>query len=545
MPPAQQQQQRPEPPQPFTVREWTDLNLTESRLSIEDGELAFLENGMLLGKHIISVPLYGGDAGASLNPNSVVKESYGCSLTYGIYTAPHPVAIVVFEDGSAYMRDYFIDQPVDILVAAAGTFGASPKGTAIKIWQDGPVLFQDDAAGYCKWDGALFSTIDSNKLGDALVVFEGHVFLKTAPRTFTYTAPNSFSDFLAANGAGSFKITDDAFQGAITTAFSTVEQMWIMGASAVDALGNVATSGGVTSFSITNALTSLGTTFPDSVAGYFRSLTFYTGYSIHSLLGVTPQKLSAKIDRLFPLIDNLITFGPRVGVQELNGVTVLVFLFEFHDPVSGTPRSELLCFQEGKWFLAQTPDLDGNQVVDLVTLTIHSAPEVYGIDRAGRMYRIFARAGDAPAGTLTVSFKLYDFGAPTKGHQGIKVGLDMSAPKRTAIAPLSLTFVTERRSVTHAINENFQASADSALGLRYALLRRDAPFSAQRLGLTVQVECAYGVTIEALHLEHAPTDDFDATDPAPVCWHFTGLNAVPFAFTNLSGPFCWLGSRQN
>jgi hypothetical protein len=553
-----------EGPKTFSVREFTDLNLAESRLSLDDRELALLENGMFLGGHIVPTPLYGGPAGASLNANSLVKESYGCSLTYGINLAPHPVAIVVFEDGSAYMRDFYIDQPIDTLVAPAGTFGTSPLATSIKVWQDGPVLFLDERAGYCKWDGVAFGVIDNSKLGSQLAVFEGHAWLKTAPRTFTYTAPNSFSDFAAGDGAGSFKITDDSFQGSVTAAVSTVEQLWLLGASAVDALGNVVTSGGLTTFSVTNALTSLGTVFPDSVAGYFRALTFSTGYSIHSLLGVTPQKLSSKIDRLFALLDKLITFGPRVGVQTLNGVTVLVFLFQLTDPMTGATRAELLCYQEGKWFLATTPavvatplanppdppDSGGaggasstGQVVDLVTLTIHATPEVYGVDRAGFMYRIFARVGDAQQGTMTVSTKLFDMGEPTKGHQGIRVGLDLSAPARSAIVPITLSFTTERATATQVYNEGFFPEVDSFLGLRHALLRRDAPIDGQRLGVTLRVPCAYGVTIEAVHLEWTPTDSFDAQAPVVTVWDFTDSNGDIFRFTDTAVvPYDWIGS---
>lgn len=527
---AMQERRRGAPaPQTASVKEWANLNCTESRLSIGDDEIAFLENGMFLGKHIISVPLYNGPPGASLNPNSLVKESYGCALTYAPATpaggtpsapfpAPHPVTIAVFEDGSAYMRDHYLDGAVDTLIAPAGTFSASPGGTAIKIWQDGPVLILDDKNGYASWDGAKLVGIDSGKKGHALAVFEGHAWLILAPRSFTYSAPNSFSNFVAGDGAGSFKITDDAFVGAITTIYSTVEQLWILGASAIDALGNVATSGGVTTFAVTNAVTSLGTVYPDSVAGFFRSLTFFTGYSVHALLGVTPQEVSQKIRRLFALLGPAITFGPRIGVQELNGATVLCFLFRFTDPTTAATRSEILGFHEGKFFLARTPDLNGHQIVDLVTLTIHATPEVYGIDRAGRVYRIFARSADAPQGTLTVSSKLYDLGAPIQGHAATRVGLDLSAPLGTAIAPLSLTLVTESKSAAALTNEKFNVAVDSLLGLRYALYRRDAPIIGQRVGWTLTVPCAYRVTLEAAYLEHTPTGEggWDVVDPAVI-----------------------------
>ena len=502
----------PPPPQTSTSRGWKALNLSDDRLSIDDDEVAWLENGMWLGRAIQSVPLYAGAAGASLNPTSRVKRSYGCSLTYGAFTVPHPVVIVVFEDGSAWQRDLFNDVATDTRIGVPGTFSTLPFHTDITIWQDGPVLFIDEVKGYIKWDGATRTTIDATKKGAHVNVFESHAWLNTAPRTFTYTAPNTFDDFTAGNGAGSFKITDEAFIGQIQGALSTVEQLWIFSQAAVDALGNVATAAGVTTFTVTNALTSLGTVFSDSLIGYFRAVAFATGYSIHALLGVTPQKLSAKIDRLFPLLSPAITFGPKAGIQMLNGAVVLIFLSTFTPPGSAG-GSRLLCFQEGRWFLATTPDLGGNRILDLVTLTIRTAPEVYGIDAGGFLYRIFARSTDAQKGTMTVSGKLSDLGAPVEGHQTIRVGLDLSGPSGTAQVAVTLSLTTEAQTVVvGTFQENLLANVDSPMGTRYALLRRDAPMAGQRVGWTVSLPCSSGVALEAAHLEVAPTGSWETVD---------------------------------
>ena len=502
-------------PETTTSRGWKALNLSDTRLGIDDDDLAWLENGMWLGRSIQSVPLYGGAAGASLNVGSTVKRSYGCLLTYGANTIPHPVAIVVFEDGSAFQRDLYQDGATDIEIGPPGTFSGAGFQTDIKIWRDGPVLFIDEQKGYIKWDGATRTTIDATKTGPNLAVFESHAWLQTAPRTLTYTAPNTFDDFVAGNGAGSFVITDEAFTGQIRGMLSTVEQLWLMSASAVDALGNVATAAGVTTFTVTNALTSLGTIYPTSLIGYFRALAFATSYSIHALLGVTPQKLSAKMDRLFPRLSPVITFGPKAGIQMLNGAVILVFLYSFTPPGASGGRSELLCFQEGRWFLATTPDRGGNQVLDLLTLTINNAPEVYGIDAGGFMYRIFARSGDVQIGTLTVASKLFDLGAPVGGHQTLRVGLDLSAPSGTAQVSVTLTLTTEAQTVVLGpFTEKCFASFDSPLGFRYSLVRRDAPIAGQRVGWTVSLPCQSGVALEAAHLEVAPAGSWETVNAA-------------------------------
>ncbi len=544
---------RPAPPgaegsgaQNQTARGFKRLNLSDTRLSIDDDDLAWLENGMLVGRSVQTVPLYNGPAGAVLNA-ALIKVSRGFGLTYGANTVPHPVTIAVFEDGSAWMRDHYLDGAVDTQIAAVGIFGTSPLRTHITIWQDGPVLFLDEKAGYCKWDGTTFTVLDKSKLGSVLAVFEGHVWLLTAPRTFTYTAPNSFSDFTAGNGAGSFKITDEAFEGAVAAAVSTVEQLWILGADAIDALGNVATAAGVTTFTVTNAVSSLGTVFNEGVIAYYRSVVFPTGYSLHGLLGVTPQKLSAVLDRLFPQLASLLAAGPKLGVQVLNGRLCLIALFQFTDPVTGAVRSELLCFDEGKWFLCTTPDLAGHRVLDLVTLTIRTIPEVYGIDASGRLYRCFARATDPAQGTMTVSGKLFDFAQPVAGHQGIVIGLDLSAPAATSLALLTVLATTEATVITVSSGyENFLSVKDAPLGTRYALYRYNLPLIGHRMGWTLQVPCATGVVLEAAHLQILPVGEpWETVDPHPATWDFTGLAGVPFRFTGTAGvPFDWVGARS-
>ena len=516
-------------PATITQRGWKGLNLIDTRLTIDDDEVAWLENAMPAGRALASVGIYNGARGAQLY-NGTSKVAFSCQLTYGAFTVPHPVTIVVFEDGAAYMRDHFNDGATDVLIGAAGTFSTSPNRTFISIWRDGPVLFIDDTAGYSKWDGATFTVIDATKDGHLVAVFEGHAWLKTAARTITYTAPNTYDNFTAASGAGSFAITDDVFEGPITGLHSTVEQLWIFGQSAIDALGNVVstTAGAVTTttFSVVNAVSTLGTAWAASIIGYYRSLTFFTGYSIHSLLGVTPQKLSTKLDRLFASLSTATlgtTFGMSAGVQLLKGHLVLCFLVGFTTPALAL-RSELLCFVEGKWFLATTPDLSGNSIRHIVTHQIQSSPaasttqELYGVDAGGYIYRIFARpailqpstAGDAVKGTWTISSKLADMSAPIEGHQALKIGFDFSAPSATATASITLTLASEAVSrALAAVSVPFLTVQDSPLAMRYAIHRVDAPIIGQRLGWTLSGNCSDFVTLEAAHMQYGITDEWD------------------------------------
>jgi hypothetical protein len=509
-------------------------------VNLEEDELYQCENAMPLGRGIAPTPLYAGDRGASIHPGSVIKESAGFSLTYGTNAAPHPVTIAVFEDGSAWMRDHYLDGALDSMVAPVGTFSPSPNVTHITIWQDGPILFIDQLAGYSKWTGTAYTVIDASKKGTALAVFSGYTFLLVAPRTITVTAPNTFDDFSVGDGATTFKITDEAFQGAVQALLSTVSQLWIVGVSAIDALGNITTQSAVTTFSVTNAVNTVGSAFSDSVIGYYRSLVFATGYSIHSLLGVTPQKLSAAIDTLFDVLGPAIQSGPRPGVVELNGVVVLCYLYAFTDPVSGDTSTKLICFDEGKWFTAATPDLGGNRVLDMVTLTIRQVPEIYGIDQGGYIYRIFARASDAKGGTVVLGGPLSDGGNPVMGQQAFYVGFDFSAPENQGLTTLDMTLTTESLSVERpGILQKFSPVADAWLGRRYSFFRTDAPISGARIGWTLSYPAADLVMLEAHHLHVQPTQEWEPIIGQPGAFVWLDGAAV-FEWADGATEFDWV-----
>jgi hypothetical protein len=163
-----------------------------------------------------------------------------------------------------------------------------------------------------------------------------------------------------------------------------------------------------------------------------------------------------------------------------------------------------------------------------VTLTVRTAPEVYGIDAGGFIYRLFARPSDAMQGIVTVSSKLADGGAPIIGQQGFQVGFDFSAPAATGLTTLTLTLATEATTTVYQpFQQAFLADADAWLGVRYAMYRSDARITGQRLGWTLAYPCADLVTLEAAHLAAAPTGEAG--------WDTVGGSPAPFTFTQ-DGP---------
>lgn len=488
------------------------MNLSDSRLSIKDSELYARQNVMPVGSGQQCIPLYNGPAGAVLHAGTA-KEAFGVEMTFPGDTDPRDIFIAVFTDGSAYQRDYSTLVPTDTQIAPPGTFDPTLH-TAISFWRDSPVLFLDMTAGYCKWDGVTFTVIDATKKGTALAIFEAHAWLLTGARVIEYTAPNTYDDFNPANGAGAYRITDEAFEGAVFSLLSTVEQLWIIGDGAIEALGNVQTNGGITTFSTTNAVRTLGSVYPNSVLAYYRLLTMATGYSFHALLGVTPQKLSAKIDRLFPRLTPVIPTGPRAGVVTLNGQTILCWLYNFDDPVFLVVRSILVCFMEGQWFIAACPTLDDAQILDMATLKPQGVFELYGIDSAGRVYRIFARPTDARIGDGVLETKLYELGEPIDSFAAIRVGVDLSGPLDCPdTVEVDITLSSLGRTKTQTKTVTMQPQTDSPLGLRYGLLRANAPMAGYRCGVSLRMDCSDRLCVEAIYMGADKQGEWDVKNP--------------------------------
>lgn len=511
---ANGRQQQATPPT-RTFRQWKRMNLGDSRLAIDDDDIYWRDNVMPVGHGQQCVPIYAGAPGPPLHAGTV-KETWGGALTFPGETFPRPVFLAIFTDGSAWQRDMSNDFIVDREIAPVGTFKPNDP-TGITIWQGGDatgtpqsvILFLDAQAGYCKWDGVTFTVIRGDLKGGAIAVFEKHAWLVLGARLIHYSAPLTYDDFDPTHGAGAFLITDEAFEGPIYQLISFVQQLWVFGADAIDAIGNVQTTGGVTTFAVTNAVGSLGTVYANSVIGYFRTLAFATAQGISGLLGVQPQDLSQNIVRLNARLSRLTEFGPRAGTQRLFGQTVLCFLVNYDDPIQGIHRPLLLCYVAGQWFVASPPSLVGAQrVLDMATMIIHDTPELYGIDEGGHVFRIFARDGDLAGGLSSIFFKLYELSAPTSDAFGLRVGVDLSGPSDVAAAHVTLATITEKIERVRDYTVSMLDAGDAPLGTRYGLLRRNVDVAGERVGVTITMNSAERLCVEALHLQLDQTEPF-------------------------------------
>ena len=424
----------PSPPKTSTrqFRAWKGLNITDARVAIDDDEVAWLENAILIGKGAIQILHGPGPAVATL--------AQGIASLWGVTLNASPVLIAVGTDGSLTQVS---PGGVSTVMAAAGTVTSEAHVT---IWRGSPVLIVDPTTGFFSWDGSALATVDASQVGTAVAVFQGRVWIANG-RTLTYTAPNTYNDFTAGAGAGSTIITDEAFGGNVVGLISALEQLWIVGEAAIEALANVTASGSppsvTTSFSITNIVTNLGSNAQHSVLGYFRALAFLAPFGAYALSGVTPQKLSEKLDRLFPHL--IITHDSAMAaVAVVENLLCLLFRVRYTGQsmqAGAGPRAMLLGFSAGKWFLAA----QGN-VTWITTLIVSGVSEAWATDGT-TIFRLFG-AADSAAVTYKIQSKLLDFGLSTTEHAVLKFGLELQA---SSIVTPALTVDSEVASEAVAL----------------------------------------------------------------------------------------------
>lgn len=394
-------------------REFRGMNYTDSRTTIDDNEFEWLENLMPIGKgNLQTVPPRGPAIGTA---TGVHVSLWGFNLRVGGINTPF--LYVVRADGGIHQIHSVTG--ITTTVCAPGVMSAN---TRLAVWRDTHILFIDPTKGYAKWDGTIFTIIDAAKTGRGLAVFEGRAWLLSASRSITFTAPNTFDDFTAASGAGVVTITDSAFPGEITELESALQQLWVVGAGAINAISNVVTSGSplITTFSIVNIVSSIGSAYPYTVTSFLRTFLLLSPIGVYAIVGATPQKLSDKLDRLFPLLRLDTRFDWSAAVGNLFNVFTWMALVVLRDPITGQDRPVLLCFSQGKWFLAsQDPGL-----VFIASLTSTAGrPEVWGTNGT-EVFKLFGGEGVVHYRLRT---KLYEFGSMAQWNEWLKIGLDFTS----------------------------------------------------------------------------------------------------------------------
>lgn len=495
-------------------RRWTTVNVTDARTDLEDSELFWCENGIPIGKGVIQFLNGPGAAVATL--------AQGIATLWGFTLNNVPLFIAVGSDGSLTQ---VTPGGVVTVIRGAGTVSTLAH---LSIWQGTTILIIDPTFGYSSWDGTTYTVIDATRVGESIAVFEGRVWLGHN-RTITFTAPATFNDFTVGNGAGTVVITDEAFVGNISHMISLVEQLWIFGPASVETISNVTASGiaptVVTTFAITNVITGLGSAAANSGVGYFRAVAFMSPGGIYAISGVTPQKLSEKLDQMFPGLALLPDVPGAVGlVQNLNCLFYLVTYTQTAVPQLPTPASGvttgvplLVGFTSGKTFFAT----QGATLKWITTLYVNGVAQVWGADASGRIYQLFGAPNSEPVAVKVVG-KLHPLGKAVQMKALMKIGVELQfsqpfTPTLTVDSdlgskPIPLNPAAPRRFV-NVLNQTvvFTNAASQVViftGGGLALPKMDAAMFGHFLGWTYEATAAPH-RLQAIQMEYADTRDWN------------------------------------
>jgi hypothetical protein len=191
-----------------------------------------------------------------------------------------------------------------------------------------------------------------------------------------------------------------------------------------------------TVFSNTNVTPTIGTSMPDSVTTYYRSIMFATDYGMISLTGSTPKKVSDDLDGIFPLID--FTQEPTSGLATIFNILCLCYLVKYNDPITGTSRPLLCVFFNEKWYFASQGE--GLTFVASAYSEVDK-PSLFGTD--GRsLYKLFSNTVSNI--NQIIKSRLWDMGSPLITKQTFKFAIETISSS----SPASITTNIDTEATT-------------------------------------------------------------------------------------------------
>lgn len=378
------------------------------------------------------------------------------------------VAAIVAATGSGYLNN-------DALTISGGTFTQAAQVTYKTGGSSGGAI--------------LNANLALSISGTAIASYSGHVWIVTNSRTVVFSAPASFDDFLTADGAGSFILTDEQMKSQITALRTANDYLYIAGVTSVFIVSGVNTTtqvgaSPVTTFSLNNLTTSFGTTFPDSMLPHYRSMLYGSKYGWYMLTGVTPQKISNPLDGL--LNNTNLGQGSNVTAGQciVFGQLCECWLVSYTDPATNITQAVILIYFNGKWFLS----VQNSSLKMIVGSVYNNTPTLYGTDGSS-IYRLFSDS--TTQRTFNFSTKMWDMGNPLVTKQITRVGIETSVQ---ATASFNVSMTTEKGSNT--VNM-------SATQAGYFFARSSGGTIGNYIGLTISGTATPGDTINGLYMAYS------------------------------------------
>lgn len=252
--------------------------------------------------------------------------------------------------------------------------------------------------------------------GTSIAVFQGRAWIANG-RLISFSAPNSFNDFLVSDSGGQFTMIDPTLEDTVQALLTANNYLYIVGKTGFNVLSDVRVVSGVTQFTNVNVEASIGTANQAALFPYYRAILFFNSTGAYSLLGSTPQKISDELDGIVPLID----FSKPItgGTVSILNILCAAFCFTYNDPVRG-PRQLLAINFANKWFFASQGDVSA-----VFSSNVGTVQTLYGMI-GSNLVQLFQNA-DANIDQIWQT-KLWDFGDAITVKQLMRLGFYATIP---------------------------------------------------------------------------------------------------------------------
>ena len=501
-------------------------NATTTTLTASSGSATF---SCTLGCNLITIV----GAGTNYVVNDVL------TVSGGTFTSPVQATVSTVNASTGAITGINLTQTgIYTIYPGAGTLnltgGHGTSATATFAWGIYAVTVVTPGSGYGSTpptitiagagagvNAQLTVNLGMSSNGTSIATYEDRVWVASA-RTVLFSAPDSYSDFTTASLGGSFIMTDDTLHSDIMRLFAANNFLYIFGIDSINVISDVTvttpvyTSTGtvitpsVTVFSNSDISTGIGTDMPDSIVAYYRTLAFANDYGVYGLTGVTPQKISAELDGVYPLFNNE-TQLVSGGITSIFNILTLAFLYNYADPMTGTNRNIMAIFFNKKWFFSS--QVSG--MTFIAPALYNDTPNMYATDGL-KLYRLFDNVNESIAQIIRT--KLWDMGNPLITKQAFKFGLETLSSASPATFTIDIdteigtqTYGAAASNVMIWYNNSDQvitwtnnlSQTITWLASGYDFVRQDVNNVGNYLGATI-TSSSPGLTYSGLHLQYEP-----------------------------------------
>ena len=466
---------------------------------------------------ITSIVLTEAGTGYTSAPTVTITGGSGTNATAiaGIITfATGTVSVTVTNGGSGYTN------VANTTVTIAGGGGTNAAAKAILAGgQVTQVIMTNPGSGYTNASNitvtiagggganATATGIINLQPNVGIASFSGQVWI-AAGRTVFYSAPGSYSNFVAAS-SGNITITDSTLHNNIIQIMAANNFLYIFGDDSINVFSDVRVSNvGTTLFTNTNVSASIGSKLPYAIFPYFRSVLFMNNYGIYALVGSTTSKISDSLDGMFPFID--FTLASSAGQVLLNGILCSVFNFKYTGTQGGATSARYIqaVFFDKKWFITS----QGNNLKFITSAPVGGKVNMYGTDGTScvQLYSdstsnvsSYIQTALSPMGDAIRTKQALKFGVEaTLTNGGIfNVTVDSEYGSSPSYSLTNSVYWTNNVGNTIAWTNNSSTVISWIYATGYVLYKSDAMQWGKYLGLTMTSQSP-NFTVNTYEFEH-------------------------------------------